>query len=51
MEGIALGAAIAVTARAETGLGNAKRWSLIAAALALAGFVIMETLSGTAYEL
>jgi peptidoglycan/LPS O-acetylase OafA/YrhL len=50
MDGIALGAAIAVTARTEVGLGNVKRWSLIAAALALAGFVIMETLSGTAYE-
>ncbi len=50
MDGIALGAAIAVTARSEAGLGNLKRWSLIAAALALAGFVVMETLSGTAYE-
>jgi len=50
MDGIALGAAIAVTARSTTGLGNLKRWSLIAAALALAGFVVMEALSGTAYE-
>lgn len=50
MDGIALGAAIAVTARSEAGLGNVKRWSLIAAAIALTGFVVMESLLGTAYE-
>lgn len=50
MDGIALGAAIAVIARSATGLGNLKRWTLIPAGLSLVGFVVMEALSGTAYE-
>jgi peptidoglycan/LPS O-acetylase OafA/YrhL len=52
MDAIAMGSAIAVTARSANGLGNMKRRTLIiAAALSLAGFVLMEVLSKTVYEL
>jgi peptidoglycan/LPS O-acetylase OafA/YrhL len=50
MDAIAMGAAIAVTARSTAGFNNVKGWLLPIAALALAGLVMMRVLLGTTYE-
>jgi peptidoglycan/LPS O-acetylase OafA/YrhL len=49
MDAIAIGAAIAVIARSPGGLSRLKPWALPIAALALAGLVTVDLLSGTAY--
>jgi peptidoglycan/LPS O-acetylase OafA/YrhL len=50
MDGIALGAAIAVIARSAAGLGILKRWPLIIGLLSLAGLITLDFLSGTPYQ-
>lgn len=48
MDGIAMGAAIAVIARSATGLSNMKLRPLIIAVTAVGGLIILDHLSGTA---